>query len=75
MKVRVYSKNDCPWCIRAKQLLEDCNIQYNELMYGIDFSKQDLIELTGQDKPTVPQIFFNDKLIGGCTDLQEYLKD
>ncbi len=68
-KVKVYTKDPCPYCVRAIQLLENLNIPFEE------------VDLTGQEQEidrlkretgwrTVPIILINDKVIGGYTDLK-----
>lgn len=67
-KVIIYSKTHCPFCDRAKALFDNKNVPYEEIM--VDEKPelyQKLKEQTGL--LTVPQIFINDELIGGYTDL------
>ena len=66
--VVVYSSANCPYCIRAKELLEKKGIQYEEVRVDLDPAQRDLmIERSG--RRTVPQIFINNHPIGGCDDL------
>lgn len=76
MKVTIYSKTDCPWCDKAKALLTEKNISFDELKYNIDYSREQLAEKLPFDynKITVPQIFFDNEHIGGYDDLIDYLK-
>jgi glutaredoxin 3 len=67
-KIAVYTKQSCPYCVRAKRLLEKKGVAYEE----IDVERDDqlrvwLAEKTGQ--MTVPQIFAGDRSLGGFTDL------
>lgn len=72
---KMYTKDNCPWCVKAKRLLNDCGIQYEELKLGIDYEREDLKALLPDSLPlTVPQIFVYDKRIGGYEDLAEYLE-
>lgn len=67
-KVTVYSKTICPYCVRAKKLLERKGVEFEEIM--VDSDPQlfaDLKQRSGM--LTVPQIFINDKLVGGYTEL------
>ena len=69
-KVIIYSKDFCPFCVRAKNLLNQKGISFEEIMVDKDpklFSE--LKEKSGM--LTVPQIFIDDKLIGGFTELAE----
>ena len=76
MKVEMYSKDNCPWCDQALKLLQSVNVNPRVYKYNVDFSKEDLIEIIGPDKPvTVPQVIINGKLVGGFDDLKTYLQD
>lgn len=67
-KVEIYTTKYCPYCIRAKNLLDKKDIAYIE--YKVD-EKQELYgEMIARAKGTsVPQIFINDQHIGGCDDM------
>jgi glutaredoxin 3 len=68
-KVEIYTKAFCPFCVRAKALLEHKNLQFTE--YKIDDQpnlRQPMIERANGGY-TVPQIFINDQHIGGCDDM------
>ena len=70
---RVYSTQYCPWCQRAKGLLNQRGIEFEEIDVTEDRELQkEMIEQSGRQ--TVPQIFFGDEHIGGYDDLVEYLK-
>lgn len=83
--ITIYSKHDCPWCDKAKRLLENYRMPYQELIYGVDFTKDDLQQvlsvvqeqvLSVVDEPikiTVPQIFVGDTRIGGYEDLTKVI--
>jgi glutaredoxin 3 len=67
-KVEVYTWSNCPFCVRAKDLLNRKGAQFEEInLDGKDNELAQLRERTGQR--TVPQIFIDGKLIGGFTDL------
>jgi glutaredoxin 3 len=69
-KVEVYSTNYCPYCVRAKQLLDTKDIDYTEIdVTGDDEARMALVEKSGGRK-TVPQIFINGESIGGYDDLR-----
>jgi glutaredoxin len=75
MTLTVYSKPNCPYCTRAKQTLSDKGISYRELMVGEDISRDEFYALFGNpERLTVPQIFKDDKLIGGYEDLLAYFE-
>lgn len=72
--VRLYSKDGCSFCVRAKMLLERNGVEfeYIDLTGDIDAQKE-LAENTG--RMTLPQIFVGDELIGGFEDLVIALRD
>lgn len=72
MKAIVWSKYQCPYCEQAKQLLAQRGISYEERKIGDGWTKEDLLEAVPNAR-TVPQIFLNDELIGGFTELRERL--
>jgi glutaredoxin 3 len=64
----VYTTKVCPYCVRAKQLLERKGASYREIDVSHDAEQRmALVERTKQR--TVPQIFINEQHIGGCDDL------
>lgn len=72
-KVVVYSKDNCPFCTLAKKLLTDRKIAFEEIRVDLDPSKlEEMVRLS--QKRTVPQIFINDKSIGGYDDLTALVK-
>lgn len=72
MKATVWSKYNCPFCDQAKALLKQKGIVYEEKKIGDGYTKEDLLESVPNAR-TVPQIFLDDKLIGGFTELKAYL--
>lgn len=74
---QIYSKPSCPYCVRAKKLLEDGGFTIVETSAVVE--RENLIErvtnITGNAPRTVPQIFIDDEYIGGHDDLVEWLKD
>ena len=66
--VLIYTKQHCPYCIRAKELLASKNIHFIEIMIdNSPLKREEMIEKS--QRKTVPQIFINDQSIGGCDDL------
>ncbi|QOL26516.1 glutaredoxin 3 [Thalassotalea sp. LPB0316] len=67
--VEIYTKAYCPFCVRAKALLEQKQVRYQE--YKIDQEPQlrDKMIARSNGGYTVPQIFINDQHVGGCDDL------
>ena len=67
-KVVIYTTKICPYCVRAKMLLQKKGAAYEEIDVSHDpEQRMKLVEITRQR--TVPQIFINDRHIGGCDDL------
>lgn len=66
--VKIYTKNYCPYCVHAKNLLQNKGVSFTE--ENLEDNPEEmmaLIQKTGMR--TVPQIFINDELIGGFTEL------
>lgn len=75
MTITIYTKTDCNWCVKAKELMNQLGVQYTELKLGTDFTKEELRELVPANLPlTVPQCFVYNKRIGGFEDLKDYLE-
>ena len=72
MTLKVYSKPNCPQCQQAKALLEAKGIQYETLMLGIDYNREELLAIAPGAR-TVPQVMADGVLIGGFPELREYL--
>lgn len=72
-KVIVYSKENCPYCRLAKDLLTARKINFQEIRVDLDANKlNEMIEHS--NRRTVPQIFINDQAIGGYDDLAALAK-
>ena len=71
--VTVFSRDGCPFCVRAKGLLNDAGIEYEELVLNRDYTDRTLRAVT--TNTTFPQVFVNGKLIGGSDDLEAWLAD
>jgi glutaredoxin 3 len=69
-RVKIYTKNYCPFCARAKALLDHKNIGYEEIDVTVDLSLQAEMQKRSQRK-TVPQIFIDGVHVGGSDDLIE----
>ncbi|HEY0116429.1 MAG TPA: glutaredoxin 3 [Allosphingosinicella sp.] len=68
-RVEIYTKMFCPYCARAKRLLADKGVEYEE--YDITMGGKQRDEMLGRanGRHTVPQIFIDDRHIGGSDDL------
>ena len=68
-EVIVYSGPNCPYCVRAKQLLQKKGVAFTEIDVKADSAKQDEMMARSQGRRTIPQIFINGQHVGGCDDL------
>ena len=73
MKVEIYTKDQCIWCDRAKGLLNAYSINFVEFDLSNDEERLKFYENIGNNVKTVPQVFIDDKRIGGYQDLKEWL--
>ena len=73
MTAIVWSKNQCPYCVQAKNLLTSQGIEYEERNINEGYTKEQLLEVVPNAR-TLPQIFIDDKLIGGFTELRQHLQ-
>lgn len=72
-KIIIYTKDHCPYCHLAKELLSARHIAFEEIRIDLDEAKRDeMIRLS--NRRTVPQIFINDQPIGGYDDLAALAK-
>ncbi len=70
-EVTIYSSTRCPYCVKAKRLLDSKNVQYEEIdITDDDEARTQLIEKSNGMR-TVPQIFIGETHVGGCDDLYE----
>ena len=67
----IFTREGCEFCTRAKELLSEAGIEYEELVLNRDYSEATIRALSG--KSTVPQVFINGTLIGGSEDLAKHL--
>lgn len=79
MYIVIYSKPNCPWCVKAKELMNKLNLNYQEKVLDVDYTRDELRELVNGSAPvsmtpplTVPQIFVYNKRIGGYEDFVDY---
>ena len=68
-RVEIYSKFGCPYCGRARSLLGEKGIEFEEIDIGMEPGKrQEMMERSG-GRFTVPQIFIDGRHVGGSDDL------
>jgi glutaredoxin 3 len=69
-EVTIYTTPYCPYCVRAKRLLERKGVEYREIdVAQDDEARARLAEQTG--RRTVPQIFIGDRHVGGSDELHD----
>lgn len=68
--ITVFTKPGCPFCAKAKQLLIDHNLQYEEVVLGKDATTVSLRAISGAS--TVPQVYIGGRHIGGSEALDDY---
>ena len=73
MKAIVWSKNACPFCDQAKNLLKSKGIEFEERNVSKDWTKEQLLEAVPNAR-TLPQIFLNEAYVGGFTELRKHLQ-
>lgn len=65
--ISIFTKPGCPFCVRAKQLLADKKLRYQEVVLGRDINSATLKAVSGRS--TVPQVFIDGRHIGGSEEL------
>lgn len=69
-KVAIYTTEYCPFCIRAKSLLREKGVEFEEIDVTDDPAlRAKMVELAG-GRRTVPEIFVNGRIIGGYDELR-----
>jgi glutaredoxin 3 len=74
MKAIVWSKDQCPFCVQAKALLESKGIEYEERNVSHNWTKEQLLEAVPTAR-TLPQVFLDEELVGGFTELRKRLTE
>jgi glutaredoxin 3 len=73
MKATVWSKDQCPFCVQAKALLESKGIDIEERNVSKTWTKEQLLEAVPTAR-TLPQIFLDDNYIGGFQELKRHFE-
>jgi len=68
-KIEIYSGDYCPYCMRAKALLKQRELEFVE--YNVQNEPEKRVEMAERAPGvrTIPQIFINNRHVGGCDDL------
>lgn len=72
VEVQIYSKDYCPYCKKAKMLLDTLDLKYVEHNVEEEGEFEKLKEKTGH--MTVPQIFIGENFIGGASELENLIR-
>ena len=73
MTITIHSKRNCIYCDKAKAMVKNLGLTYEEKMFGEDFhSPEELYKAVGKQVRTMPQIQIDGKLIGGYNQLVEH---
>lgn len=67
--VEIYTWSSCPFCVRAKGLLDKKGIAYTEYCIDGDEAARREMSKRADGRRSLPQIFINDHHVGGCDDL------
>ncbi|MBG1269223.1 glutaredoxin 3 [Nostoc sp. WHI] len=68
-KVEIYTWRTCPFCIRAKSLLNNKGVKFIEYSIDGDEAARDKMSQRANGRRSLPQIFINDNHVGGCDDI------
>lgn len=67
--VEIYTSPFCPYCVRAKRLLDSKGVSYEEVdVYQHPNRRDEMVERAG-GRTTVPQVFIDGQSLGGCDDI------
>ena len=67
--VEIYTWGACPFCIRAKALLDRKGVKYTEYRIDGDYEAREKMKQRAEGRSSLPQIFINNRPIGGCDEL------
>jgi len=74
MNFTIYSKENCPYCYKVKQVLELTGNKFVVYNLGEDFTREEFYSEFGEGS-TFPQVLCEDQKLGGCTDTVKFLKE
>lgn len=67
-KIEIFCTPFCPYCVRAKKLLEQKNVEYEDIRVDQEPERHKEM-ITRSNRTSVPQIFIDDDHVGGCDEL------
>ena len=74
MNFTVYTKDNCPYCSKIKQVLSVKGLNFVAYKLGVDFEKKAFYDQFGEGS-TFPQVVLNNENLGGCNDAVKYLRE
>ena len=74
-RIEIYTNSFCSYCARAKKLLDQKGVEYEEYEISMDVQKRAEMMQRAQGRHTVPQIFIDGRHIGGSDDLAALDRD
>jgi len=75
LKVKIYTKENCIWCDRAKGLLNAHSIDFDEVDLSNDIERLNFYKKIGDNVKTVPQVYIDNNRIGGYPQLKAWLNE
>ena len=75
MNIIVYSKDNCVWCDRAKNLLDSVEFSFEEIDLSNDNDRKEFYKKAGEGVSTVPQIYIDNERIGGFPQLVNWFEE
>lgn len=74
MNFTVYTKDNCPYCYKVKQVLELTGTKFSSFNLNEDFTREEFYDKFGEGS-TFPQVVCDGEKIGGCSDTIKFLKE
>ena len=74
MNFTVYTKDNCPYCYKVKQVLELTGNKFSSFNLNEDFTREEFYNKFGEGS-TFPQVVCDDEKIGGCSDTIKFLRE
>lgn len=72
--IEIYGKEQCPFCVQAKQLCETRNYPFVYKQLGQDFTREEVMQQFPEAR-TFPQITVNGTAIGGYGEFKKYIEE